>query len=239
MSGQKVFSTLVIPCVAVPSLAILLGAIPAMAQSRAASYAFLVGSGFLCDSSDSSACPAVAKSADGASYEISGAGTFATQGKSVTAAGTFTHKSADGTVLGTGVWVASQLLRFESYGIAPGALMRAGRLFGGPRFAPMRSRMFFGSMPAGGLAIFRIRLLPMWGLAKAATLEVNCALGKVPPEHPTEGIRLTFDGGGGAEFNEEVSGRTMFVLTRPGAGAFPKAPTQEGETNPAPAEIQQ
>jgi hypothetical protein len=238
MWSQRVFPSLVIAWVVVPSLAILLGAGPAMAQSRAASYAFLVGAGFLCDSSDSSACPAVAKSADGASYEISGAGTFATQGKSVTAAGTFTHKSADGTVLGTGVWVASELLGFESYGVAPGALMRTGRAFGGPRFGPMRSRMPFGSMPAGGLAVFRIRLLPMWGIPKTATLEVNCALGKVPPEHPTEGIKLAFEGGG-AEFNEEVSGRTMFVLTRPGAGTAPKTPAPEGGTNPAPAEVQQ
>jgi hypothetical protein len=237
MSSQREFWKLVLTWVAVLILTVFLSAGPGLAQSSAANYAFLVGSGFLCDSDDSSACPAVVKSADGASYEMSGAGTFATQSKSVTAAGTFTHKSADGTVLGTGVWVASQLLRFESYGIAPGALMRAGRLFGGPPFAPMRSRMFFGSMPAGGLAIFRIRLLPMWGLAKTATLEVNCALGKVPPEHPTEGIKLAFDGGG--EFNEEVSGRTMFVLTRIGAGATPKAPAPEGETNPAPAEAQQ
>jgi hypothetical protein len=92
-------------------------------------------------------------------------------------------------------------------------------------------------MPAGGLAVFRIRLLPMWGLSKSATLEVNCALGKVPPEHPTEGIKLAFEGGG--EFDEEVSGRTMFVLTRRGAGAAPKAPASESETNPAPAELQQ
>jgi hypothetical protein len=67
---------------------------------------------------------------------------------------------------------------------------------------------------------------------------VNCALGKVPPEHPTEGIKLAFEGGG-AEFNEEVSGRTMFVLTRPGTGMAPKAPAPEGETNSTPAELPQ
>ena len=106
------------------------------------------------------------KSADGDSYEMSGAGTLTTQSKSVTAAGTFTHKSPDGVVLETGVWMASELVSFDSYGIAPGALMREGRALGPPQFGPMRSRMFSGSMPAGGLAVFRIRLLPMWGLAK-------------------------------------------------------------------------
>jgi hypothetical protein len=199
-------------------------------------YTFLVGAGFLCDSGDSAPCPAVVKSAQGDSYELSGAGTFATQSKSVTAAGTFTHKSASGNVLETGVWVASELVSFDSYGIAPGALMRAGSAFGPPPLGPMRSRMFSGAMPAGGLAVFRIRLLPMWGVPKTATLEVNCALGKVPDGRPTEGIRLAFEGGG-VEFAEEVSGRTLFVLTRPAASPTPNSPAPPDGTNPVPAEV--
>ncbi len=57
-------------------------------------------------------------------------GTLATQSKSVTAAGTYTRKSSSGTVLETGIWIASELVSFDSYGIAPGALMRGGRTFG-------------------------------------------------------------------------------------------------------------
>ena len=49
------------------------------------------------------------------SYEMSGAGIFDAQGKSVTAAGTFAHKSSDGTVLETGVWITSRLISFDSY----------------------------------------------------------------------------------------------------------------------------
>ena len=49
-------------------------------------------------------------------------------------------------------------------------------------------------MPAGGLAVLRIRLLPMWGPPRNAVLQVNCALGKVPEERQTEGIRLTLRG---------------------------------------------
>jgi hypothetical protein len=98
--------------------------------------------------------------------------------------------------------------------------------------------MFAGSMPAGGLAVLRIRLLPVRGLSKNATLEVNCALGKVPPEHQVEGVRLEFEGGR-MEFDEEVSGRSLFLLTRPGASAAAKAPAPEAETNPAPTEVQQ
>ena len=103
-----------------------------------------------------------------------------------------------------------------------------------PRFGPMRMQMLSGSMPAGGLAVFRIRLLPVRGLAKTATLEVNCALGKVPPEHPVEGIRLEFEGGSVA-FDEEVSGRALFLLTRPGATAAAKASAPEVDTKPAPS----
>jgi len=238
MLSQRLFSSLAIMWVAVASLAIFLGAGPARAQSSSANYTLLVGAGFLCDSGDSATCPAVVKSANGDSYEMSGAGTLTTQSKSVTAAGTFTHKSTDGMVLETGVWIASELVSFDSYGIAPGALTREGRAFGPPRFGPTRLRMFSGSMPAGGLAVFRIRLLPVRGLSKNATLQVNCAIGKVPPEHQVEGIRLAFEGSG-VEFDEEVSGRTLFVLTRPGASAAAKAPSPEVDANLAPTEVQQ
>ena len=237
MLSQRAYSGLVIIGVAVSGLAIFPGASPAVAQSSSANYAFLVGAGFLCDSADSSACPAVVKSANGESYEMNGAGTLTTQSKSLTAAGTFAHKSADGIVLEAGVWIASELVSFDSYGIAPGALKREGRAFALPQFGPMHSRMLSGPMPAGGLAVLRIRLLPMSGFARNATLQVNCAIGKVPPEHPVEGIRLAFEKGG-PEFDEEISGRAMFLLTRPGATAAAKAPAPEAETNPAPAEFQ-
>jgi hypothetical protein len=169
---------------------------------------------------------------------MSGAGTLSAQSKPVTAAGTYAHKSPEGNVLETGIWIATDLVSFDSYGVAPSALMRGGGAFGPPQFGPMRLRMFASSIPAGGLAVFHIRFLPMWGQSKTATLQVNCALGRVPDEHQTEGIRLAFDGGG-AEFDEEVSGRTLFVWTRPQAGAAPRAPASQVETNPEPAEAQQ
>ena len=238
MPCQRVFLKRVIARVALPSLTIFLAVVPATAQTSNSDYTFLVGSGFLCDSGDSSACPAVVKSADGASYEMSGAGTLAPQSKSATAAGTFTHKSTDGVVLETGVWVASELVSLDFYGIAPGALMREGPALGPPQFGPMRMRMFSSPMPAGGLAVLRIRLFPVLGLAKNATLQVNCALGKVPAENPNDGIRLAIEGPG-ASFDEEVSGRALFLLTRPGASTAAKARTPGVHTNPAPNEVQQ
>ena len=81
----------------------------------------------------------------------------------------------------------------------------------------------------------RIQLVPIWGPSRTARLEVNCALGKVPEERQTEGIRLSF-GGSGSDFDQEVSGRTMFVMTRLGANPTPNSPGPPNGTNPPPAE---
>ena len=223
MSSRRELLYRVITWTAGAILATFLVAIPARAQSNSGDYLFFVGSGFLCQPNDSSACPAVTKSAGDSTYEVSGAGTFNTKGKSVTAAGTFTHKSPNGNSLETGIWIANELVSFDSYGIAPSELLREGIAFGFPEFVPRRMPMLSGSMPSGGLAVIRIRLLPMRGPSRTAVLQVNCALGKVAEERQTEGIRLSFEGGGG-EFNQEISGRTMFFLTRPGANPKPAGP---------------
>jgi hypothetical protein len=222
--------------VAVPSLTMLLGAGPTSAQNSSADYTFLVASGFLCDPGDSATCPAVVKSDNGDRYEMSGAGTLNAQNKSVTAAGTYTHKSPDGTTLETGVWIARELVGFDSYGVAPGALMSRRQAFGPPPLGPRRLPNLSGSIPAGGRAVFRIRLLPVRGEPKIATLQVNSAIGNVPPEHPVEGIRLAFEGSR-VQFDEEVSGRTLFVLTRPASTAPSKPPAPDVDTNPASDEL--
>jgi hypothetical protein len=89
-----------------------------------ANYNFLIASAFLCDPSDSTTCPAVARAANGETVELSGAGTLGAANKSVTAAGAFTVKSPNGYIITTGIWTATGLESFESYGIAPGALLR-------------------------------------------------------------------------------------------------------------------
>jgi hypothetical protein len=205
-----------------------------------ANYNFLIASAFLCDPSDSTTCPAVARAANGETIEISGAGTLGTANKSVTAAGAFTVKSPNGYVVTTGVWTATGLVSFESYGIAPGVLLRDYPQFrslgpfgmGGPTMpgamvGPMASPMlgpmgfmagptglFSGPLAAGGLALIRIRLLPDAGSPTDAVLQVNCAKGKVPEGRPGDGIRLAVTGG--PEFDEQLGGRTVFLLRRPG-----------------------
>ncbi len=209
-----------------PCLAIFLFAFSAAAQSNDSNYVFLLASGFLCDPGDFSTCPATAKSNQGDSYEMSGAGTFDAQNKSVKVAGTFTHKSPGGNVLETGVWLANELVSFDSYGIAPGALRQQGVALGPQPFGPKRLPMSIGPMPTGGLAVFHIRLLPMSGASKTAVLQVNCALGDVPRERSVEGIRLSLESKR-SEFSEEVGGRVIFLSMRPEVNAPVKTPQQE------------
>jgi hypothetical protein len=224
--STSTFSILAMIRFALPCLAILLFPLSGEPQSNNSNYIFLLASGFLCDPGDSSACPATAKGARGDSYEMSGAGTFDPQSKSVKAAGTYTHKSPSGNVLETGVWIANELVSFDSYGVAPNALPRQGMALGPAAMGLRRMPTVRASMPNGGLAVFRIQLLPMSGLSATAMLQVNCALGDVPRERSVEGIRLTLERSN-SEYSEEINGRVMFLAMTPGMSTPVKAPQEE------------
>src|SRR5436309_10468931 len=112
MSHQNLFSLQMFKWLATMSIAASLCAGSASAQAKALEYTFLIASGFLCDPGDSSTCPASLKSANGDSYEMSGAGRLNTQSKLVQAAGTFSHKTPNGNLIDTGVWIASELVSF-------------------------------------------------------------------------------------------------------------------------------
>lgn len=226
MSNQNVSSSRAVVLAVVICLAIFLCAGRSRAQSTPANYAFLLASGFLCDPADSATCPAEVKSLNGDSYAMSGAGKFDALNKSVKVAGSFTHKSSNGTVLQTGVWIASELISFDPYGIVPGALLQRKRTIGPAPFGPNRLPMSSGPIPTGGLAVFRIRFLPMSGPSRTSVLQVNCALGNLPRERSVEGIRLTFERGD--EFSEEVGGRVMFLSMQPEVSLPAKAAQQEG-----------
>jgi len=214
MPYKSLLSTVTGLYVVWPSLIWLLSAGSAQTQTSLANYVFLLASGFLCDQADSGNCPAVAKSANGDTYEISGAGTFDPHSKVVKAAGTFNHKATNGTVLETGVWLASELISFDSYGVAPHTLIPRGPVLNIPHLGPKRPLMRPGSFPTGGLAIFRILLVNVSGKTEAAVLQMNCALGDVPRERSAEGIRLSLEEGK-SEYSEELSGRVVFISLRP------------------------
>jgi hypothetical protein len=116
---------------------------------------------------------------------------------------------------------SSDFISFGSYGIAPAALMQKGPALGRPQLGAQRLPLGSGPLPTGGLAIFRILLMPVSGTTKTAVLQVNCALGNVPRERPVEGIRVTLERNN-SEYLEEASGRVMFLALRPEPSTLPK-----------------
>lgn len=147
----------------------------------AVSYSYLVGVRFL-------ASPDVALAPNGDRVELTGQGTLALHPVSVSGSGRFTHKAPDGSVRATGTWTAIELSSFNSYGTLP------------PPF-PQNFE--------GGLAIIRVHLTPdAGGLGVDAVLEIQCLVGS-PPGGADEGVRLAVDGG--ANFNRQVSGETLFI----------------------------
>ena len=149
-----------------------------------------------------------------------------TQTKSVKAAGTYTHKSSNGYVLETGVWLTNELVSFNCYGIAPAALRQKGVARNPHPFGPGRLSMSADPMPTGGLAIFRIRLSPMSGQSKLALLQVNCALRRCAAR--TLGGRYSPSVGEKySEYSEEISGRVLLLAMRPEIAAPVRTPPQE------------
>ena len=215
MSMRKIVASLVAMGVAaILSMSLgsmILGGDAVIAQNSSPEYTFLVSSGFLCDSGN---CPAVARSERRDTYEFTGAGTFNAQTKSVSAAGTFSHKIPNGTVVEAGVWTSNQLISFDTYGAAPNALRQRGIAAGIPGFRPNLSPMSSSPVPIGGLAVFRIRMLPASGTPMSAVLQVNCALADAPRDRSADGIRLKLEKSP-IEFSEELGGSVMFLVMPP------------------------
>jgi hypothetical protein len=200
--------------VCVLSLLLACDAFAVRTETPPRNYTFVVGSGFVCDSGDTSICPALARSAEGDWFEVSGAGMFGRGDKTAKAFGTFSHRAANGTLLEMGVWTVDSLVSFESYGLAPTALMKWGQAAGRPQFGPRRFKGSSAQIPSGGLAVFRIVLMPVSGATKSAALRVNCPLGVVPTDRSVGGIRITLEDGG-LEYTEEPDGRVMFLVAMP------------------------
>jgi hypothetical protein len=102
---------------------------------------------------------------------VIGTGTFDVAAKSATGGGTFVHKTAGGTVVGSGTWAATGLLDYQSYGNAV------------PQGLPAN---FFG-----GRLMLTVLLTPSAApsVHRPAILQIECALGNFPPS-AVEGVRL-------------------------------------------------
>lgn len=93
--------------------------------------------------------------------------------------------------------------------------------------------MSFSPMPIGGLAVFRIRLLPAVGTPMSAVLQVNCALADAPRDRSADGIRLKLDKSP-TEFSEELGGSVMFLVMPPQHSAPGKNKQQQSDSDATP-----
>ncbi len=173
------------------SALLLTGFLPAsvFADSGHKTYQYLLGVDPLCSLAPN-ACPDVSSAPNGDMVAVAGMGTFDIRSMTATGGGTFVHKMADGTIRASGTWEATKLLAFHSFG--------SGSAQGLP------------SNFEGGLAFIQVTLKVHDTPVFNAVLKVGCELGN-PPGGWHEGIELTVLGAG-INFNEKVSGFTLFIL---------------------------
>ncbi len=88
-----------------------------VAARSSMTFNYLLGTGFLC-SLGPHTCPDIARASNGDNISITGSGSLSVFPKSVTGSGNFTHTKADGVILASGTWTATQLIEFVSYGNA-------------------------------------------------------------------------------------------------------------------------
>lgn len=127
---------------------------------------------------------------NGDTIEVRGNGTFSTKPKTVNGGGTFIHRDKNGHILGTGVWTATRLISFTSFG--------SGSVQG---------------LPAnfeGGQALMQIYIDPDARVPGFdGTIKISCELGHFP-SWVHEGVRVAVRGVP-INFNREKSGATLFV----------------------------
>lgn len=133
--------------------------------------------------------PAISRAANGETVEVVGQGTFSFTPTWVTGGGTLVHKNAEGDVIGHGTWTATRIMSFDPWGTSPG-------------FPPTFE---------GGKAMMRINIKPVENFPGIfdGFLTVTCLIGTVPAG-AHEGIKL-YVPRIGLDFNQEVSGETLFI----------------------------
>jgi hypothetical protein len=169
---------------------VLVVAGPATAGGDKTKFEFLACSGFLADP----AFPdCVSTEYNGDTIESEGSGTFEVKsdgsGK-VKGGGTFIHRDPGGDEIGRGTWKAKKFLAYRTYGCA-----------GCPGFLPEGSE--------GGNLLFEAEFDPAGpGPKLKGTVEINCALGDVPPNRGYEGVEPRL---AGLRFDQDQEGVTLFI----------------------------
>ena len=175
---------------------LLLGAAVAgggVAAASPESFAYFAGSGPVCGLAPD-ACPDVAGAPNGDRIELTGAGLFAVQPKSASGGGTFVHRDANGTVLASGTWTATELLSYHSYG--------CGVVMG----TPLPDNL------CGGAVKFRVTLATPLGQLPGI-MTIFCIVGpKAPSSHDSEtGEGVTVVVPGIINFNHTDGGENIYV----------------------------
>ena len=146
--------------------------------------------------------PNISEAPNGDRVAITGHGEFSVNPKSAEGAGTFSHRTSSGTVVGAGTWRATELLEYQSYGCGvvhnfptPGATTPL------PPFI------------CGGVVKMRVVATPSGtSLNIDAILTIFCIIGPNPPnshDDPSgEGINLVVPGI--INFNQIVFGMNHY-----------------------------
>ena len=142
--------------------------------------------------------PQVSQAANGDVVSVTGEGLFSIHPKTVSANGNFTHSDSQGNVLGSGTWVATQLLSFQPYG--------CGVVLG----IPLPPNL------CGGKLVLRVLLTnSSSGQQFDGVLWMFCIIGPNPPnshdEEDGEGAHLSIIGVN--NFNKIVSGGNIYIKT--------------------------
>jgi hypothetical protein len=162
-----------------------LGNTSVAADSGSATFEYSMGTGIVCDFPFP--CLPVAMASNGDTIDMTGEGTLSIHPKSVSGGGDFTHNFAGGGSV-SGTWTAKKLMSFNGYGC-------------GGEGVPDDF--------CGGRAVIRVELFVGGTHVADGTLQVDCLFGDFPPS-AVEGVRLAVQGG--PNFNQEVSGLTLFIL---------------------------
>ncbi|MBI2498770.1 hypothetical protein HYV88_00850 [Candidatus Woesearchaeota archaeon] len=160
--------------------------VPFITARENSKYDFMIGTGFLRDFGN-----VISTAKNGDTIELVGEGSFNTKPKNITGSGTVIHKNSNGEIIGTGKWIVTKLITFQSYGN------------GGSQGLPDNFE--------GGRALIKVIIDPdNVGQSFESTLMVTCLLGdKIPPK-ASEGIRLAIRDIP-INFNQEKSGATLFI----------------------------
>jgi hypothetical protein len=148
--------------------------------------------------------PNTGVAANGDEITITGMAAFSVNPKSLqSGSGTFMHTKADGSLVASGTWTATDLVDYQSYG--------CGVVFGDPLPPPPGVVAL-----CGGRVAMRVLLTPSGtSLQIPATLTVICVIGPNPPNSifgpRTEGAIL--DVPGSINFNHSTGGDNVFVQT--------------------------